>query len=104
MQTLPPLPGTRASGFDPDCPYTRVLELAKKQLAHENSTLDFSIPEHAAALTRLAVEHHELRPRIFHAATLSVLRESNIPQVRFSMLCTTVYGGCKRQVLSVPLF
>lgn len=91
MQTLPPLPGTNTSGIDPNCPYTKVLELAKKQLAHENTTLDFSKPDHAAALTRLALEHNELRPRVIHAATLSVLRESSVPQVCFwaisMMLC-----------------
>jgi hypothetical protein len=78
MQVLPQVPG---SDIDGDCPYVRALELAKKQLCHENSTLDFSLPEHDACLTRLAIAHKELRPRLMHAATLAVLRESSVPQV-----------------------
>ena len=80
-QTLPSVPGINSSGTAPNCPYTKALELAKKQLAHEDPSLDFSKPAHAAALTRLAMQHDALRPRLTHASTLSVLQDSGVSQV-----------------------
>jgi hypothetical protein len=74
MQTIPPHGQSTT-----ETPYTRALGEAREQLKLQHPTWDFSKPEYEAALPRLAIYHPQLRPRILHAAMVTVLQQSNIP-------------------------
>lgn len=77
MQTLPDVPCKEAA----DTPYARALVMAQEQLQLEHPTWDFSRLEYQAAMTRLVLAHPELRPRLLHAAMVTVLQQSNVPQL-----------------------